>query len=139
MAEMRTTAKLGMRVDPIGMRAYATSPTPVSHRTPGISSVECAMPDEEGDQRRSEAIIGTQRHSEALRGTQRHSDALRGTQVYSGVLRCTSSGTRLRHKCHPVALIMARRGATQPASPISSDRDARQPEGEHERCRGQMR
>ena len=83
MAEMRTTAKLGMRVDPIGMRAYATSPTPVSHRTPGISSVECAMPDEEGDQRRSEAIIGTQRHSEALRGTQRHSEALRGTQRHS--------------------------------------------------------
>ena len=60
MAEMRATAKLGMRI-PIGVRAYATSPIPVSHRTPGISSVECAMPDEGGNQRHFEALRGTPR------------------------------------------------------------------------------
>ena len=100
MAEMRATSKLGMRI-PIGVRAYATSPIPVSHRTPGISSVECAMPDEGGNhesiKRASaassarclmrEAIRGTLRHSEALRGIPRHSEAIvrlrvaiRGTQ-----------------------------------------------------------
>jgi hypothetical protein len=112
MAEMRATAKLGMRI-PIGVRAYATSPIPVSHRTPGISSVECAMPDEGGNHesikrasaassarclmRHSEALRSIPRHSEAFRGHQRQSEALRGTQRHSEAivrLRVAIRGTQ---------------------------------------------